>query len=230
MRTAACVVGVVLLCACVAGAVTASYGWEDGGTICGQIGEIEASNVGSPYPVHSGSSSLMLVDMEPAGTPQAYIAWVAGLQEGDTLSVSFARFDTTPGGAPSCRLWAHYTATGGDIESYAASALGNSDYGPGEGWDVVNHQWTFESDGGARNGMVIECRTYSYPGDTVWIDDLLITAPDHALIQYNECRPVVDLTVTGIELELVSPDTVALVAQTAMCAQAAVDYIQTEIE
>jgi hypothetical protein len=32
-------------------------------------------------------------------------------------------------------------------------------------------------------GLVIEARTYSNPGDTVWIDDLHICAPDHCWVQ-----------------------------------------------
>jgi hypothetical protein len=31
-------------------------------------------------------------------------------------------------------------------------------------------------------GLVIEVRTYSSPGDVVWIDDLSVTAPDGATI------------------------------------------------
>jgi hypothetical protein len=62
----------------------------------------------------------------------------------------------------------------------SSSAGGNSDYGPGLGWDVTDWNWTV-TDG--HTGLVIECRVYSNPGDTVWIDDFQVTAPDHCWIQ-----------------------------------------------
>ena len=73
-----------------------------------------------------------------------------------------------------------YTAGG----AYAGSAGGNSDYGPGTGWDQTGCTWTFD-DGLAddRDGLLIVARTYSNPGDTVWVDELYVCAPEHALIQ-----------------------------------------------
>ena len=116
------------------------------------------------------------------GTPQAYLAWITGLEDGDTVDADFWRYDTTSGSAPSVRIWAHYTNDLSDIDSYSGSAGGNSAYGSGEGWDLAEWSWTFNSDGGSHNGLVIEARTYSSPGDTVWIDDLTVTAPDTATI------------------------------------------------
>ena len=37
---------------------------------------------------------------------------------------------------------------------------------------------------------MIEARTYSSPGDTVWLDNLYVSAPDHVLIQIPGCSPV----------------------------------------
>ena len=177
---------VILICLMLAPAVhaaTSTYGWEDGvDTILGSYNDIDAFNVGSPDPVHSGSRSLKLVDQTVSGTPQAYMAWITGLVEGDTVEAGFWRYDTTAGSAPSVRIWAHYTNDLSDIDSYSASAGGNSDYGSGEGWDLAGWSWIFDSDGGSRNGLVIEARTYSSPGDTVWIDDLTVIAPDTATI------------------------------------------------
>ena len=175
---------VILICLMVAPAVhaaTSTYGWEDGvDTILGSYNDINAFNVGSPDPVHSGSRSLKLVDQASSGTPQAYVAWITGLEDGDAVEAGFWRYDTTSGSAPSVRIWAHYTNDLSDIDSYSGSAGGNSDYGSGEGWDLAEWSWTFDSNYG--NGLVIEARTYSNPGDTVWIDDLTITAPDTATI------------------------------------------------
>ncbi len=110
------------------------------------------------------------------------MAWITGLQDNDVVEASFWRYDTTSGSAPSARIWAHYTDDSADINSYGGSAGGDSDYGPGTGWDLADYSWTFDSDEGSHNGLVIEVRTYSNPGDTVWIDDLTVQAPDTATI------------------------------------------------
>lgn len=163
-------------------AVTAEYGWECGGTILGQYAEIEAFLVTAPDPVNTGVYSLKLVDQAPTGTPQAYVAWIVGLTDGDVVTASIWRYDDTPDASPSSRIWGHYTLTGGTIDDYAASAGGNSDYGLGQGWDQTSYTWTFESNAGERDGLVVEIRTYSNPGDTVWVDDISVTAPDGATI------------------------------------------------
>ena len=174
---------ICLMLAPVVHAATSTYGWEDGvGTILGSYNDIDALNVGSLDPVHSGDRSLKLVDQASLGTPHAYVAWITGLVDGDTVDADFWRYDTTSGSAPSLRIWAHYTDNLSDIGSYLGSAGGNSDYGSGEGWDLASWSWIFDSDSGSRNGLVIEVRTYSSPGDTVWIDDLTVTAPDMATI------------------------------------------------
>ena len=41
-------------------------------------------------------------------------------------------------------------------------------------------------------GLVIEFRTYSSPGDVVWVDELEVTAPDHAVIITPETEVLVD--------------------------------------
>jgi hypothetical protein len=122
---------------------------------------------------------MELEDNSPTGTPQAYIAWIVGLTDGDEVTASFWRYDTTPGGAPSCRIWAHWNDDPSDVMGHDGSASGNNDYGPGTGWDETEYTWTV-ADG--HTGLVIECRTYSGPGDIVWIDDLTVTAPETATI------------------------------------------------
>jgi hypothetical protein len=160
---------------------TMTHGWEDGtSTIIGQYSDIDAYNVGAPDPVHTGSRSLRLVDQAASGTPQAFIAWITNLADGDVVDASFWRYDDTPGASPSCRIWAHYNDDPIDVNGYSGSASGNYDYGPGTGWDQVGHSWTM-ADG--HTGLVIEVRTYSNPGDTVWIDDLEVTIPDTAVFE-----------------------------------------------
>ena len=176
-----------------------NYGWENGGTVLGMFGSgdppLVATNVTAPDPVHSGLRSLRLEDNSPTGTPEAHVAWVTGLQDGDVVQAGLSRYDTTPGAAPSARIWAHYTAGG----EYAGSAGGNSDYGPGEGWDLVSHEWSFDAGAeGDRDGLMIDVRVYSNPGDTVWMDDLYVCAPAGATVNMPIPEPAtLSLLLTG---------------------------------
>ncbi|HPF32871.1 MAG TPA: hypothetical protein PK907_07625 [Candidatus Sabulitectum sp.] len=157
--------------------VTATCGWEGSDTILGSYGDIIASI--DTDPVHGGSQSLKLVDDQASGTPQAFVAWVTGLSDGDVVTASFWRYDMTPSASPSCRIWGHWNDDPGDIEGYNGSAGGQEEYGPGTGWDMAEYSWTVVE---GHTGLVIEARTYSEPGDTVWIDDLTVTAPDGCTI------------------------------------------------
>jgi len=163
---------------------TQTFDWEDGTTTVlytyPDADSILSSNVGAPDPVNGGSRSLRLEDNAASGTPQVYIAWISGLTDGDQVTASFWRYDDTPGAAPSCRIWGHWNDDPGDIAGYDGSAGGNSDYGQGLGWDQTSHTWTV-ADG--HTGLVIEVRTYSSDGDTVWIDDLEVTIPGTATFQ-----------------------------------------------
>lgn len=157
---------------------TVNYGWEDTETILGMYPEFGVIALIDTDPVHGGSQSLFLERVSET-TPQAYVAWIIGLQDGDEVTGSFWRYDTTPGAAPSCRIWAHWNDDPGDINGHNGSASGNSDYGPGTGWDETSYTWTVVD---GHTGLVIEARIYSNPGDIVWIDDMTITAPNAAII------------------------------------------------
>lgn len=176
MKRTLLLVAALLMSATSAFALTVTYGWEDGNTILGKYGDVLESNVTSP--VYAGSRSLQLVDMssgDSISTPQAYVAWIKGLVDGDIVTASFWRYDTTPGTRPSSRIWAHWNDDPTDVMGYAGSASGNNDYGPGQGWDNTSWSWTVS---GGHTGLVVEVRTYSEDGDTVWVDDLSVTAPD----------------------------------------------------
>jgi hypothetical protein len=173
--------------------------WECGYTVLGLYGSGEppiiATNVDNP--VHGGERALELMDNSPDGTPQAYVAWCRGLLPGDVVEACIWRYDTTPGVSPSCRIWGHWNDDPEDIYGYAGSAGGNSDYGPGEGWDETC--WMWENIDG-HYGLVIEIRTYSNPGDTVWVDDLWVNAPPHVEIVVPECQnPVEDASWSAIK-------------------------------
>ena len=165
-------------------AATVTYGWEDGGTVLGTYLDIEATNVDGLFnPVYSGDHSLYLLDQTASGTPQAYVGWITGLQNGDTVTAGFWVYDDTPGASPSGRIWGHYTDDSSDIDSYAGSASGSSTYSDGTGWSYLEYTWTFDDgDSDDRTGLVIEARTYSDSGAYIYVDNLTITAPDTATI------------------------------------------------
>ncbi len=177
-----------------AAATVVDYGWEDAGTIIGQYSDIDAFNVPlTTDPVHSGNFSLKLVDQALSGTPQAYVAALWNLRDGDVITVGFWRYDDTPDASPSVRIWGHWNdELPGNIDGYSGSAGGNYDYGLGLGWDYTDFEYTVVD---GHTGLIIEARTYSNPGDTVWLDDLHIEAPDHVMIMIPGCSPV------GIEEE-----------------------------
>lgn len=167
---------------------TDTYGWEGTATILSMYpadSAVVATLVTDP--VHGGSQSLQLERLSES-TPQAYVAWITGLVDGDEVTASFWRYDVTPAAPPSGRIWAHWNDSG-DIDGYNGSAGGNSDYGPGTGWDETSHSWTV-ADG--HTGLVIEARVYSNPGDIVWVDDMTVTAPSAATIIFPG-----DLALTG---------------------------------
>jgi len=158
-----------------------SYGWEDGiGTILGEFGSqnMQYSNL-SGF-AHSGNNALLIEDLDTStsGTPQAYVAMVTGLTDGDTVDASFWAFDSSSGAAPSARIWGHYTV-GGDINGYEGSAGGNNTYSGVTDWSQLSHSWVFDSAGGTRDALVVEVRFYDNASATtgsILIDDLLISS------------------------------------------------------
>ena len=165
-------------------AATFTCGWENGeSTILGNYNDVSATNVADPDPVHEGTRSLKLVDGTASETAQAYIAWITGLQDGDTVTASYWAYDTTPSGSPSTRIWAHFNDDPEDVAGYNGSASGNSAYPAGDGWSELTYDWII-ADG--HTGLIIEARTYSVLGDTVWIDDLSVTIPSHASVVLPE--------------------------------------------
>ena len=156
-----------------ADAQVGDYGWEDGGTILGSYGNLccEANQGGT---VRTGAAALEVTESPLGGTPQAYVARVCGLTDGDVVTASFWGWDDTPGASPSLRIWGHYDDNCTDL-GYAGSADGNLAYTDGLGWGQVSHTWVFDSSLGTRNSLTIEARLYSPtagPAMTGYIDDV----------------------------------------------------------
>ncbi len=180
--------------------------FEDGtSTVLGLYGTgappMIVSNVMAPDPVYMGLHSLRLEDNSPSGTPQAFMGWVRGLQNGDVITAGFWRFDDSPGASPSVRIWGHWNDDPSDITGYAGSAGGNGEYGDGLGWDWHEWTWTVEGD---HTGLIIEARTYSSEGHTSWIDDFTVTIPSRdgiELLMPHADEPVAtqDATISHIK-------------------------------
>jgi hypothetical protein len=177
------ILALVFLAASFAHADMMMCGWEGGVPVLGMYGTgsppILASFSQPPDPYHGGLQSLRLEDNSPSGTPQAYVAWIKGLSDGDIVEVGVWRYDMTPGASPSCRIWGHWNDDPNDINGYNGSAGGNEDYGPGTGWDYTQWSWTVVD---GHTGLVVEIRTYSSPGDVVWCDDMVVVGPEGSTI------------------------------------------------
>ena len=106
----------------------------------------------------------------------------------DTVFGSFMAWDDSFGASSSLRIWGSYTDDPSDITSYAGSAGGNSTYSGAEGgdlWQELSHTRTFDSNGGERDGLVIQIRMYAnsggHPG--LYVDDLYVeTSSETAVI------------------------------------------------
>ena len=163
----------VLMTSAVLADASGSYSWEDGvATIIGSFGNIgSAENVSDN--VNTGSQALYIAESPLSGTPQAYVAWVQGLTDGDVIDGSFFAFDQ---GSVQIRIWGHYTTGTDDPTSYSGSASGNSAYTTDIGWEQMSHTWTFDSDGGNRDGLMIECRIYSADeaNNFTYVDDVSV--------------------------------------------------------
>ena len=141
----------------------------------------------APDPVYDGDRALRIEDTLPSGTPQAFVAFVYGLEDGDQVTAGFWRYDDTPDGSPSCRIWGHWNDELPDNPDGYSGSAGHLDYGTGTGWEWTEYTWTVVD---GHTGLVIECRTYSSPGDTVWIDGLEIIPPEDCVVQ-TPCELVV---------------------------------------
>ena len=176
-----------------------TYSWEDGGTILGSYGNlIDAENVGETDGVtpHDGDYMLTVSESPIDGTPQAFIAWVTDISEGDDITACFYGYDTTAGSSPSMRIWGSWTRDdeegNPDINLYAGSADGNEEYTAGTGWGQVCHTFsTSQENWEPGEGLVIQARLYSSssgPDPTKYFIDLVEvnTTSNTAIIHFPE--------------------------------------------
>ena len=156
----------------------AVYGWENDGIDVGSAGEVETRN--DTTESNSGNSSLKVIRGSSSGTISAYIARVAGLNEGDTIRARvMAKKGDSPGNG--IRLWGHYEVDGEDDGS-----AGGYDTYSGTDWSSLGYEWTFEKGSSpARDTLVVDARVYGTDGYG-WVDDLELWVPESATITFPE--------------------------------------------
>lgn len=143
--------------------------------------------------VLSGTKSLSISDDSASSIGEGHVAWIKNLVPGDYIDVScFAKSYAGLTGSKGVRLWAHYTYDNGDITSYAGDAYGFNGYSNADSWSELAKRWAFpdtvytDSDNVQHipNGMVIEVRTFSAAGEGGYVDDLNITVPSAATVEF----------------------------------------------
>jgi len=190
MRTLMIVTCIVCLLAAPALAEKSyDYQWfTDGATILGNFADCDATLSQTMNRPSSAGYALQVTKTTSAsqGYATAFLALVWGLQEGDVVTASFWRHDPEPG-YPRLRLWAHYNDALGlpdnrshDTQVVSGLAYGDMDFGAENGWDNPEWAWTMPA---GHSGLVVDVVVYGDPGDTVYLDDLQITIPNHAVIQ-----------------------------------------------
>jgi hypothetical protein len=181
MKTLLTIIAILALATAVQAQTTACYSWEDGGTSLGDYGLVSYSVDGTH--ASDGFFGLSVAEVG-SGTGQIYVAYICGLNEGDVVTASFDVYDESAGSVyTSTRIWGHY-ALPGDVNSYAGSAGGNSTYSDGLGWNNLSYTWTIPA---LKTCLVVEVRPYgASPFDQApnWVDNLCVTAPDNASIQF----------------------------------------------
>ena len=162
---------------------TYCYGWEDQGDILGGYlldQMFYATTTDNP---RTDNYSLEIYEIEGSGTPNAYVAWVTGLVEGDVVDASFWTYDEVDSN-PSCRIWGAWT-DGSDINGFIGSAGGNNTYsGPGTEWIQLSWSWTVDATH-AGQGLAIHIRPYNaapWTGSN-WVDDLCVVFPETATLE-----------------------------------------------
>ena len=158
--------------------VMAFTGWEDtsGDAVFGTFGNVSDFGYSSaPDPVYDGNHSMFMTEDPLNSTPNAVIAWVSGIQAGDSITVTmWFRGMDVGGSSAKARLWGgYYNDT--DTSTYDSSAGGASGYaGENATWESMTHTWEFYDPSTSIFGLQV--RIYAY-GDNnmIWGDNLEIS-------------------------------------------------------
>ncbi len=178
-----------------------SFGWEDEvSTAFNTTGNIvEIQNTGEINGVlpYAGDRMLYLKQGSPSGTPQAWVAFIENLEDGDEVNVSMFAYDDEPDGNPGTRICAH-GAISGDPSSVVNQFGGqNQTFTSGIGWEQLNETWVFDSLGGQRDAMMIQVRLYASGEDNeFYVDEISVEVcsdnPNVSVTFPDDIKPPVD--------------------------------------
>ena len=203
--TTAAITALTLVPALAQADVMASTGWEDtsADAVFGTFGNVGSYGYSS-NPVYDGNHSLHLTESPVSGTPNAVVAWVSGLNVGDTITATIwflgMNIDKSASSASKGRIWGGYYDTT-DTSTYDSSAGGPSGFAGSSGWESMTHTWTSD---GTTDTFGLQVRIYSYgSNDQIWADNLEIsTSNDSATIAVAGAAagPVVPGPVAGLAM------------------------------
>ncbi len=173
-------------------AATYSYSWDEASAPT-HLGSFDDAIIGACKPAANrnagdgGDGLLLTKDIAFPEPGQAFLAAVWGLSAGDSVTVSYWRYDPTDL-LPDARLMAHYNdelvvaddPTGQNMAANDGNCLGNMEWGWETGWEQFDWTWVIED---GHTGLVIDAWVYGELGDQIRVDDLTVTAPDHASVR-----------------------------------------------
>jgi hypothetical protein len=156
---------------------------------------------------YDGTYYLHVAEETHDGTPQAYLACITGIMEGDIVTASFYGYDITEAASPSWRIWAHWSDAvdcGSCPGSYTGSTNAGGDYTDGLGWGITENTWIIPALDVDQTAIVIEGRIYSTPSTCdscrtdFWADLVTVTVPDHCTVTFPDgCPTATDATTWG---------------------------------
>lgn len=147
--------------------------WEGGETVLGILGDgtgLIAAPAIYPEPVFRGDGSLRLEVGAGSGPAEAAVLYIWGT--GGEIFGGFSRFTEVAGEGPYCTVHAytidHYPFDISQIGDYIG---GSSAPAEAPGWEEHLHLWEVPT---GSYGVVLTVRVHGEPGQSVWIDDLVL--------------------------------------------------------
>ena len=171
------------------GTNTYIYDWSGDADYLGCFHTFMSADKGPAYnrTGFSAGDGLLLTKNTIGGYALGFVATVWGLQEGDQVTASVWRYDNMSS-MPYFALWAHYNdalmqaadARGQDMSVDDGNCYGDQRLGNQTGWEQYSHTWTVEA---GHSGLVIDAQVYGSQGAQMYLDDLVLTVPDHASVR-----------------------------------------------
>jgi hypothetical protein len=151
------------------------YGWENRGTDLGVYSTGYSQNDFTT--AYEGSRSLKVV--KGTSTPQIYVAWITGLNDGEQVTATV--MGKYAGSGNGLRLYAQQNSGTLNASEFNGGIGGMLDYLDTTDWSQMSYTWTA---GGGYGGITVQIRVYGDEGDYGWVDALAISAPETATVHF----------------------------------------------